>query len=278
MVGEDESRRRATLSHPFSASNPLSAKRALAVALVGGLHLGGTSRGEEVAGRTPSRADAVAAAPDGGQPDGRREVPLFAGDSLKGWTRPDGSPPSDRWRLSDGVLHLDLSNGRGGHIISERRFEDIDLSFEWKIAAKGNSGLKYRVQRYGRKLLGCEYQLLDDRGYDSVQPKRSAGALYALYAPDKGKQLRPAGEYNSSRIRIVGDRAEHWLNGRKIVDAQIGSDDWDRRVASSKFSEHEGFGRNRSGRLMITDHGSEVWYRGFRLKASPVTESADAAD
>src|SRR5690606_34940070 len=45
------------------------------------------------------------------------------------------------------------------------------------------------------------------------------------------------------------------------------------RVAASKFDGTPGFGENRFGRLMLTDHGSEVWYRHFDLTELP-TEAA----
>ena len=175
-------------------------------------------------------------------------LPLFEGDSLRGWTRVDGRPPASGWRLKDGVLHLDLSEGRAGHLLSERRFGDFRLTFEWKIAGRGNSGLKYRVRRYKGRLLGCEYQLLDDPAYGSIHPKHTAGALYALYEPSRPKQLRPAGEYNTACIEVIGDRVRHWLNGQRIVNAEVGSDDWRRRVAISKFAEYDGFGQNPRGK------------------------------
>jgi hypothetical protein len=73
------------------------------------------------------------------------------------------------------------------------------------------------------------------------------------------------GEYNTSRIVVRGDQIKHWLNGRLIVSATVGSPEWDKRIASSKFSDVPGFGRNRFGRIMLTDHGSEVWYRNFTI-------------
>lgn len=130
-----------------------------------------------------------------------------------------------------------------------------------------------------RRILGCEYQILDDGEYRKgrIRPKGSAGALYALYAPNETKQLRPAGEFNTARIVVQGDHIEHWLNGQLIVSANVGSETWDRAIAESKFSDVGDFGRNRTGRMMLTDHGSEVWYRNIQFKLLPMGDAVPAA-
>ena len=102
-----------------------------------------------------------------------------------------------------------------------------------------------------------------DDGKGKIQPKNSAGALYDLYEPNSEKQLQPPGEYNTAKIVVRGDKIEHWLNGRLIVSATVGDEEWQRRVAASKFSDAPDFSRNPRGKLMLTDHGSEVWYRNF---------------
>ena len=95
------------------------------------------------------------------------------------------------------------------------------------------------------------------------------GALYELYEPSGAKQLRPVGEFNQSRIVVRGNHIEHWLNGARIVSADVGSREWYQRVAESKFRDVEGFGENRSGLIMLTAHGSEVWYRNIVLTPLP---------
>ncbi len=154
---------------------------------------------------------------------------------------------------------------RPGDIVTEREYGDFDLQFEWKIAKGGNSGVKYRVRKYDGRMLGCEYQIIDDEDYGSGS-KQSTGSLYAVYEPDSAKYLNPPGEYNRSRIVVMGNHIEHWLNGRQVLSAEAGSPEWFARIADSKFADVEGFGLNRLGRIMLTDHGSEVWYRHLVLK------------
>jgi hypothetical protein len=197
-------------------------------------------------------------------------VQLFDGRTLSEWTTLDGRPVAKGWSVVDGMIRLDPRQGRAGAIITKAEFGDFDLEFEWKIAAGGNSGLKYRVRRYSGGWYGCEYQILDDFGYRrKLFPRHSAGSLYDLYEPCPDKRLLPAGQFNSSRIVVQQDRVQHWLNGQLIVSATVGDDDWRSRVAASKFADLDDFGRNSRGKIMLTDHGSEVWFRNLKLELLP---------
>ncbi len=192
------------------------------------------------------------------------EIRLIDGDSLAGWMTVEGEAVPDSWEVTDGTLRL---NGRGGHIVTVDEYENFDLRFEWKISEGGNSGIKYRVRHYGKKVLGCEYQLLDDAKHKvGGTAKKAAGSLYELYEPAEDKLLKPVGEFNTSRVVVLGNHIEHWLNGQKILEAEVGNDDWHERVALSKFSDEKEFGENRRGRLMLQDHGGEVWFRNIVLK------------
>jgi hypothetical protein len=195
-------------------------------------------------------------------------IPLFDGTSLRGWIRMDGKPVEEGWEVVDGTLHLKDRPGGGANLFTEQEYTDFELEFEWRIAPKGNNGLKYRVRKYANQYLGCEYQILDDAAHN-LSPRGMTGSLYELYEPSDAKQLRPVGEFNQSRIVVRGDRIEHWLNGARIVSADVGTSDWQQRVAESKFRNVEGFGENHSGLIMLTDHGSEAWYRNIVLTPLP---------
>lgn len=206
------------------------------------------------------------AAPDGAQAEDRI-IRLFDGVSLRGWTDEEGKPVSAGWIVENGML---VRSGDGGSIYTDKEFGDFDLSFEWKIAARGNSGVKYRVAYYDKGVhgwpgwLGCEYQIFDDVGR-GAEPEYSSGAIYGLAPPSRDKHLRPVGEFNESRIVARGPKLEHWLNGVRIVAADTASDDWRRRIASSKFGDVDGFFKNRKGRIQLQDHGHKVWFRNIRL-------------
>lgn len=209
-------------------------------------------------------------------------VALFDGRTLSGWTMVNGDPVARGWEVVDGMLHLSTAHGRTGDIVTDRDYGDFDLRFQWKIVSGANSGIKYRVRSYGGRTLGCEYQIIDDENYPGrLHPEQLTGALYDLYAPNVPTVLNPPGQFNDGRIRVQGNRIEHWLNGRKIVEARVGGDEWQRRIAESKFADVEGFGENRFGKIMLTDHGDEVWYRNVYLKPLPSPDemlaAADAA-
>src|SRR5688572_9768508 len=161
---------------------------------------------------------------------GQDELPgAFRGESLAGWTTERGGSVTQGWEASSGEIRLNRAAGRGGHIITADEYGDFDLSFEWKIATRGNSGLKYRVRKYGNQTLGLEYQICDEAEGRPLS-KKSAGALYDLYEPAADRLLKPAGEWNSARIVVRGNSVEHWLNGGLIVKATIGDDEWRRRM------------------------------------------------
>lgn len=191
----------------------------------------------------------------------------FDSKSLAAWTTMDGNPVPPGWECVDGVIHLKKEGKGSGHIVTKAEYGDFALSFEWKIAPGGNSGLKYRVRTYGSRTIGCEYQIYDDTSEKKVAPRNSAAALYDLYEPKPSKKLKPVGEWNEAKIIVQGNRIEHWLNGEKVVDATVGDNEWNKRMAESKFSEYENFSKQPKGKLMLTDHGSEVWYRKFSFEA-----------
>lgn len=194
-------------------------------------------------------------------------IVLFDGTSLEAWRgyRSETIPPG--WRIAeDGTLHC---TGEGsGDLITKEQFADFVLELEWKVAPGGNSGIMYRVtEEYDAPWMsGPEYQVLDNAGHaDGNDPKTSAGACYALYPTDPSA-VRPAGEWNTTRIVVDSAHVEHWLNGRKVVEYELWSEDWNARVAASKFRVYPNFGRARRGHIALQHHGDPVWYRNIRIR------------
>lgn len=192
-------------------------------------------------------------------------VDLLAGDALDAWVDERGKPlASDKWVVKDGVLHL--TGKGGGNIYTARPYGNFELRFEWKIAEKGNSGVKYRMKDYdGKGRLGPEYQVYDDQGKPFA--KGATASLYDIVAPDReAKAMKPPGEWNSSRIVANGKHLQHFLNGRKVVDITIGTAAWRDAVAQSKFRDVPAFAENPQGPIMLQDHGSEAWYRKLTIR------------
>ena len=118
-------------------------------------------------------------------------------------------------------------------------------------------------------LSGPEFQILDDKKHkDGKNEVTSAGALCALYKP-VDKNINAVGEWNTARIIIDGDHAQHFLNGKKVLEATFGSSDWKERVAASKFKNWGKFGKNKSGHIAFQDHGNRVFFRKIKIVSLP---------
>ena len=120
--------------------------------------------------------------------------------------------------------------------------------------------------------LGFEMQVLDDdRHPDAKMGKggnRTASALYDLIAP-KNKVLHPVGKWNQVGLVIRGNNVEHWLNGAKVVEYELGSPKLKSLIAESKYKNIVGFGEVRKGHILLQDHGNEVWFRNIKLRELP---------
>lgn len=201
-------------------------------------------------------------------------VVLFNGRDFDGWVMTDGSPVNDGWEVVDGAIHLKPQQRRAGSIRTEKVFGSFELEFEWRVAKGGNSGVKYLAREadspLGRHFFGCEYQLLDDLGHKNGRtPLTASGAIYGLYPPEPArKHLQPLGDFNRAKIVVDDQRIEHWLNGEKIVEATIGSDDWETRLRQTKFADVAGFAQ-KPGVILLQEHLSEAWFRNLRLTPLP---------
>lgn len=192
---------------------------------------------------------------------------LFDGESLEAWRGYGRDDVPAGWRAEDGTLTYEPGAG-GGDIITRETFADFDLRLEWRVTPSGNSGVMYGVVEGPEWSYhsGPEMQVLDNAGHrDGGDPLTSAGAAYGLYAPPEDV-TRPVGEWNEARIVRRGSRVEHWLNGARIVEYEIGSDEWDALVADTKFAQWPDFGAHHEGHIALQDHGDRVWFRNLRIR------------
>ena len=194
---------------------------------------------------------------------------LFDGrlqDTFRGW-RSDGMPKG--WHVVDGTL---AKEGNVDDLVTREQFGNFELELEWKIGKAGNSGIFYRGTREYDEIYwsGPEYQLLDDANAPDGRNRLTAAAsAYGIYAAPAGV-VKPFGEWNITRIIIRGDHVEHWLNGRKVVEYDLGSPEWKARVAASKFSQYPHYGLARSGFIGIQgDHPGSLALRHIRIRELP---------
>jgi len=190
---------------------------------------------------------------------------LFDGKSLAGWKGYKTATAPAGWTAADGVL---TRSGPGGDLLTAEQYGDFEMRFEWKVPQNGNSGIIYRIaetEQYPWQT-GPEYQVLHNQGHaDGKNPITSAGSNFAVNPPVKDV-TKPLGEWNDSRLLVQGNHVEHWLNGVKVVEYEIGSADWDARVKASKFAKLANYGRMKRGFIALQDHGDAVSYRNLKIR------------
>ncbi len=196
---------------------------------------------------------------------------LFAGRTFDGWRSFHSPNIHSNWVVSDECLHH-IPKDKGGHdLISDAMFGDFELEWDWKIAPKANSGVKYFITDDGKQPLGFEYQMIDDEHWDPKhslhQTMKGTGSLYDMLPP-KGVHTSPVGEFNHSRIVVSGNHIEHWLNGEKVVQTDLGSTTLKSAIARSKFKDVPRFGEYKRGHILLQDHGDEVWFRSLKIRTT----------
>jgi Domain of Unknown Function (DUF1080) len=200
---------------------------------------------------------------------------LFDGKSTDGWRAYKGDKMPEKWKVANGVLVLDQSaEGSGGDVVTVDEYDNFELAADWKISPGGNSGIMYHVVEDGQYpwLSGPEYQLLDNAGHaDGRKAVTSAASCYALYAPSKDV-TKPVGEWNHTRIIVNGPHVEHWLNGEKVAEYEIGSEDWQKRVQASKFGKMPNFAKASKGHIDLQDHGDGIAFRNIKLRPLPASQ------
>ncbi|WP_161604346.1 family 16 glycoside hydrolase [Roseiconus nitratireducens] len=181
------------------------------------------------------------------------------------WSTTGGEPAGAGWEFDAGEVRLARPK-EAGNLVSPPLPAHFDLSWEWKITPRCNTGLKYRVREFGSRWLGVEYQIIDDSvGHPG---KGSTASIYDLVAPDSDKPLRPAGDWNLARVVAAGDTLKHYLNGQLVASTAIRGPAWDTAMAMSKFYGNADFAVPREGdRVMLTDHGGEASFRNFQFTA-----------
>ncbi|MEO9511892.1 MAG: DUF1080 domain-containing protein [Flavobacteriaceae bacterium] len=199
---------------------------------------------------------------------------LFDGTTTNGWRGYNSKALPASWIIEDGALK---SLGKGGDIggdivYSAQEFENFELYLEWKISDGGNSGVFYHVQegeQYESPYQNApEYQVIDQIGFpQKLEDWQSIGADYAMYITDKSNlEVKPAGEWNTTRIIFQPNKVEHWLNGKKVVEFVPWSDDWNMKKKTGKWKDYPDYGAAKKGFIGLQDHGSFIWFKNIKIK------------
>ncbi len=185
---------------------------------------------------------------------------------MKEWRGYKSETVPAAWRVENGALVKDTPVA---DIVSKDEFGDFELELEWRIGDAGNGGVFYRgTEEYDHIYWsGPEYQLLDDlKASDNKTRLTCAGAAYGIFPSPPG-HLKPVGEWNLTRIVVDGSHVEHWLNGFKLLEYELGSPEWETKVKASKFAEWPNYGRAKRGHIaMQGDHSGALAFRNIRIR------------
>ncbi|NUQ30344.1 MAG: DUF1080 domain-containing protein [Acidobacteriaceae bacterium] len=200
---------------------------------------------------------------------------LWDGNSMHGWHSAKGADvPVDGAEIKDGVLHLRSSESHQGDVVSDDIFGDFELTVDFKLTRGANSGVKYfvndKVNEAAKSVIGFEYQLLDDDVHPDAKlgrnGDRKTASLYDILPAAENQPTRPIGEWNTARIVVRGNHAEHWLNGVKVLEYDRTSPTFREALAQSKFKDFKGFGDASDGHILLQDHGDVVYFRNIKIR------------
>jgi len=181
--------------------------------------------------------------------------------------------PFGAWKIEDGAL-VAQTGVPNVDFLTKETYTDFDLTLEWAVSKAGNGGVFYNVQENSSHESGngnspnwldnFEMQLLDDIDFNDHEPRRSAGSLYDLIAP-QNKQLKPVGEFNTARLLVNKGHVEQWLNGKKVVEYDLGSERLNDLISHSKYKDNPNFAKSASGHIMFQHHGQKIWLRNIKI-------------
>lgn len=185
-----------------------------------------------------------------------------AGEHFREYKK-EGAP--EGWVAENGAL---CRTGKGD-LITKEKYESFEFQTDWKISEGGNSGIMFKVLETDGPpyKTGPEAQIQDDV---VLKDPQKSGWMYGLYAADK-ETTNAVGEWNHFVLKCrktpTGTyKCEHWMNGEKYVEYEIGSEDWKEKVAASKFKKWEQFGTADAGHIALQDHNSAVCFKNIKIK------------
>ena len=145
-----------------------------------------------------------------------QEKDLFNGSNLDGWI----NYGTEKWYVEDGLLVSESGpDAAYGYLATEGFYKDFELSLEFLQEADGNSGVFVRSTIEGTKVTGWQVEV--------APAGKHTGGVYESYGrgwlikPEADKEsVLKEGEWNTMKIRMVGDQLTSWLNGVEMVSLQ----------------------------------------------------------
>ncbi len=204
---------------------------------------------------------------------------LFDGQSLDQWRGYNRSDlPKLGWSAKDGQLVIESTPNPkpadfGGDIITKEKFGNFELTIDFLCSDTANSGIFYFVMEEKDSAMyhnAPEYQILDNEtwiksmGLPPNTPQKT-GDNYDMES-SAADYSKPVGEWNSARILHKDGKVEHWLNGQKCLEYEVGSPKWTAQLKKSKFSAYPMYGKTKMGHLGLQDHNHEVRFRNIKVR------------
>ena len=200
-------------------------------------------------------------------------INLFDGKSLAGWHGFNKTGEVTNWTVQDSALVClgAAKDAHGGDLVTDQKFDNFELSWEWKVDKGSNSGVMYHVvedPKYKAPYeTGPEYQVIDDIGFpEKLEDWQQAGANYGMQPANEKKKLKPVGEWNSSKIVYNKGHVEHWLNGEKIVEFEDNTPEWNKEKAEGKWKDYPDYASVKSGAIALQDHGNKAYFKNIRIR------------
>jgi HEAT repeat protein len=146
------------------------------------------------------------------------------------------------WEVVDGILVFD---GKGESLCTVKDYGDFELLVDWKIVEGGDSGIYLRGSP--------QVQI-----WDPANQGIGSGGLYNnQIGPSKPfkRADNPVGEWNTFRIRMVGEQVTVYLNGVLVVDDVVMENYWERDKPIYA-----------SGQIELQAHGNPLYFRNIYIR------------
>jgi hypothetical protein len=158
------------------------------------------------------------------------------------------------WRAEDGNLVFDGSF-KGDNICTIKDYANFEMFVDWKIGKGGDSGI------YIRSSPQVQIWDPDEPTIEKLGAKKGSGALWNNKKHERFPLVRadnPIGEWNSFRIRMVGDKVTVWLNGKLVTDNVVMENYWDPSMPIFP-----------SGQIELQNHRHPLYFRNIFIKELP---------
>lgn len=198
---------------------------------------------------------------------------LFNGKDLTGWKGLVGNPKTraamspgelaaaqktadekmrEHWKAQDGVLVFD---GKGDNLCTAKDYGNFELYVDWKIEKGGDSGLYLR---------GTPQVQIWDTEWEPYFPNGAEKGSGSLWNNQKNPRFpdakadKPAGEWNTFHIKMVGDKVTVKLNGKTVVNEVPLENYWERDKPLYD-----------KGSIELQNHGNTLYFRNIYVKELP---------